>query len=157
MSSYACWRPGGSLRAPALVGFILLLGLLVTLPQQIYAQGTPGDIATCVGDAYGANVNCTANDVQLSLLIVEDAESVVCEYNEAELRFEAEVQMKAQLRATAAERYDIGIFIAEDGGDAINGECHRNYLPPPLARDGTCSISGDVCQKDDDCLPDGGT
>lgn len=32
----------------------------------------------------------------------------------------------------AARRYDLGYYLALDGGDALTGKCQREYLPPPL-------------------------
>ena len=43
--------------------------------------------------------------------------------------FEASVKFQANLVAGANERWDIGMFIALDGGDARTGECARNFLP----------------------------
>lgn len=44
----------------------------------------------------------------------------------------ATIQLSGSLLINASARYDIGIFIAEDGGDAKTGSCFREYLPPPL-------------------------
>ena len=43
------------------------------------------------------------------------------------------VKLQAELVATAQDRYDIGLFVAQDGGDARTGVCTRDYLAPPLA------------------------
>ena len=41
--------------------------------------------------------------------------------------------VQAELEAGANERYDIGLFLALDGGDAFTGQCHHEALAPPLA------------------------
>jgi hypothetical protein len=61
------------------------------------------------------------------------------------------LNLEAWLLATSLERYDIGIFLALDGGAANTGSCQHHYLPPPLASGGTCSVSGGDCKKDTDC------
>ena len=79
---------------------------------------------TCIDDVTNVTNNCTANDVQLGL-IVEVQQSDGCDFPGDT----AQVQLQGALRATSAERYDIGIFIALDGGTARTGVCHHNYLP----------------------------
>jgi hypothetical protein len=61
------------------------------------------------------------------------------------------LNLEAWLLATSLERYDIGIFLALDGGTADTGSCQHYYLPPLLASGGACSVSGDGCKKDADC------
>lgn len=83
---------------------------------------------SCLDNVTGVTNNCTANDVRLAV-IAEIVESDGCDFPGDT----AQVQIQTSLIATAAERYDIGIFIALDGGTARTGSCHHNYLPPPLA------------------------
>src|SRR5262245_3535756 len=85
---------------------------------------------TCIDDVTGKQApnNCTANDVQLGL-IADVQNSDGCDFPGDT----AQVKLQAGLRATSANRWDIGIFVALDGGTARTGACHHNYLPPPLA------------------------
>ena len=100
-------------------------------------------LGTCVDDLTGRTNNCTANDVNLGLLVVID-EVDGCAFPGDT----AKVKLQAQLQATSAERWDIGMFIATDGGDARVGACQHDFLPPPLFPDndptceGTCSDAG---------------
>ncbi len=120
---------------------LALLALLATVPasQPAGAQG-----GTCIDDLTGRTNVCSANDVQLSYLLNEQQTS--CMSGEP-----VTLNLTARLIGTSAERYDIGMFLALDGGDAATGSCHHNYLPPPLAAGGTCTVSGDDCEKDADC------
>jgi hypothetical protein len=128
-----------------LLSCCLTLVVLLSFSQQALAQ-------TCVDDVTGVTNVCTANDVNLGLLVVID-EIDGCDFPGDT----AQVKLQAQLNATSAERYDIGLFIALDGGDARTGSCYQDFLPPPLfpnnspTCDGTCSISGTSCFKDADC------
>ncbi len=92
---------------------------------------------SCMDDVSGLphSANCTANDVSLSL-IAQVQESDGCSFPGDT----AQVQMQAHLIATSRERYDIGIFIALDGGTGRTGSCHHNYLPPPLAPPGVLDV-----------------
>jgi cysteine-rich repeat protein len=102
--------------------------------------------ASCIDDVTGRTNTCTANDVKLTLVTVF-SELDGCAFP-GDM---ATILTEGQLIAGANERYDIGIFLAQDGGSARTGTCFQEYLPPPLAANGTCSVSGAACQKDADC------
>ncbi|MBP1620264.1 MAG: hypothetical protein H6Q02_1031, partial [Acidobacteria bacterium] len=85
-------------------------------------------LGTCVDDLTGQINNCTANDVRLSVVV--NHQSIACELNDPA---GVDVELIGGLIAGASERYDIGMFIATDGGDAGLGECYHEYLQPPLA------------------------
>ncbi len=88
----------------------------------------PGALAgTCMDDVSPLDgLVCTANDVRVSRYnVVEGPPSVV----EGEYMT---VTLQVELVSGAGERYDIGFFVALDGGDALNGSCFREYLLPPL-------------------------
>jgi hypothetical protein len=113
-------RLGQLLRLPAVTAF--LAGVAV-------AGAHPAAAQTCMEDKVDAELrplNCTANDVQLAGFLVVDGPGA-CVAGEP-----IEVTLKAALAAGAAERYDIGLFIALDGGEALTGQCLQDYLPPPL-------------------------
>lgn len=83
----------------------------------------------CVRD-YQAGAVCTANDVRLDSLtpvsVVEDCTTGTI--GSATVIFEALVSA-----AGSPDRFDIGIFIALDGGDALTGDnCLHDFLEPPL-------------------------
>lgn len=100
------------------LGLILTLGMAVFgIPQSAYAQ-------TCMEDVAGlGSLVCTANDVSLAAYDVISGPAT-CVAGET-----ITVQMKANLESNANARYDIGLFIALDGGDALTGSCHNDYLP----------------------------
>jgi hypothetical protein len=106
---------------PAVIAGFLIACLL--------AAGSPAAAQNCLEDRVGASLrplNCTANDVRgASLLVVEGPGA--CVAGEP-----IDVTLKVGVIARAVERYDIGLFIALDGGNALTGQCLQDYLPPPL-------------------------
>lgn len=109
------------------------------------------DVVEALDGANAVPLNCTANDVNLAIYHVLSGppSCVAGEY--------VTVQLRAEAVAGASERYDIGLYVALDGGDALRGECHQAYLPPPLKPDAsnpnpTCSVSTTTaCLTDGDC------
>ena len=131
------------LRAPTLAMLTLLTLLTpLTVSQPASAQG-----GSCIDDVTGWTNVCDAGEVWLGSL-VNDVD-MSCMPGEA-----ITLHLTAGLLATALERYDIGLFLALDGGTANTGSCLQTYLPPPLASGGTCSVSGSDCKKDTDCPAD---
>ena len=100
-----------------------VLGVVGLASGQAAAQ----DAVCADGGPQGA-LNCVAGDVKLatlSLLSVVDG----CDY----LGDTATITMKAELVGTSQDRYDVGVFIATDGGTAHTGTCYHDFLPPALA------------------------
>jgi hypothetical protein len=132
----------------------LAVAALLCAPSSLVAQLGQESTLTCIEDAVGESLQCTANDTRLGLLIVADPNATCMPVEGEPGQYEATVNMQARLESTAAQRYDLNMFIAEDGGNARTGSCHINYLPNEpnaLSPGGTCSISGDACLKDEDC------
>ena len=94
------------------------------------AVQAPAGTDTCLEDAFGGDTNCTSNDVRVSQYILVDGPTE-CLPGEV-----IQVKLQAELVAGAQDRYDIGLFIAQDGGDALTGTCFRDYLAPPLKAEG---------------------
>lgn len=84
----------------------------------------------CIEDAAGRALQCTANDVEISRYILVEGP------DECQLGETIKVKLQAELRANAQDRYDIGLYIAQDGGNARRGSCYRDFLAPPLASTG---------------------
>lgn len=126
------------------VSLMTLLGLLALLAAGLAAQPAIAQESGCIDDlTYRTNV-CAANDVEISTLYSIRAGS--CFPGDT-----VTLDLIARLLATSDVRYDIGIFLALDGGRADTGTCHHDYLPPPLESGGTCSVSGGDCNKDAEC------
>jgi len=109
-----------------LIGAAGLVASLV-LPAVALAQGEQGNV--CVRDYRGGAV-CTANDVRIEALtvvsVVEDCVSGTP--GETEVVFETLVSS-----AGSPDRYDIGLFLALDGGSARDGDnCYHDFLSGPL-------------------------
>lgn len=84
--------------------------------------------SVCVRD-YSAGLDCTASDVAITALapvtILEDCASG--DPTTAEAVFEVWVS------ASGANSFDIGLFLALDGGSALSGgNCLHDYLEPPI-------------------------
>ncbi len=84
----------------------------------------------CMQDLSGKKLQCTANDVRVRQFTLVEGPG------ECQIGEPIRVRLQAQLESGANERYDIGLFVAQDGGDALTGACFQDYLPPPLAAQG---------------------
>jgi uncharacterized repeat protein (TIGR01451 family) len=102
---------------------VLLTAVAVMASTGIaFAQET-GNV--CVQD-YRPGITCTANDVKISLFYVNQVAPVCQNVGDT-----ATAYMTAQLVATSNLRYDIGLFVAMDGGSALSGDsCYHDYLHP---------------------------
>lgn len=81
----------------------------------------------CMADVYGDTLNCTANDVRVAQYTLVEGPA------ECLPGSTIRVKLQAELIAGAQNRYDVGLFVAQDGGAALTGSCFRDYLAPPLA------------------------
>jgi hypothetical protein len=102
----------------------LLLGLFVVVVPSMAQGGVQG--AVCV-ESYTPGARCTANDVRLEELIMVNLVEGCTQGTIGEMEAEFEGLVSA---VGSPDRYDIGLFIALDGGDAINagGTCFHGYL-----------------------------
>ncbi len=94
---------------------------------QVVALGESGDV--CVKD-FRSGAVCTANDVRIDDLIVVSVSEECAEGTPGE----TEVVFKALVSSDGSpNRYDIGMFLALDGGSARDGDsCYHDYLDSPL-------------------------
>ena len=112
------------LKGVALVATMIAMGLSGTP-----VQAETVDKAPCMQDAAGFNLNCSANDIQLSEVTEEDINIIKpCLYPGDTTTFTAEFTTVL----TAKARHDLGIYFAIDGdvnGDgALTGECSVSSL-----------------------------
>ncbi|HEY2775737.1 MAG TPA: hypothetical protein VGK20_16975 [Candidatus Binatia bacterium] len=94
---------------------------------------------SCLEDRIGEPVNCTANDVRITdfhdIVVTDDG----CAFAGDTVTFNAVLTVVT----TATQRYDIGLFIGEDGRQALTGDCRVRVLPtspPPFV-----DLDGDTC------------
>lgn len=116
-----------SLRLPVGIFFALSLALVLAGSGPAFAQGESGNV--CVRDYRGGAV-CTANDVRIEALNVVSVNETCIggTPGETEVVFEALVSS-----AGSPNRYDIGLFLALDGGSARDGDsCYHDFLSGPL-------------------------
>jgi uncharacterized repeat protein (TIGR01451 family) len=104
--------------------FILLVALLV-LGLVLRAQSSGNLCLRDAADFDQPNI-CNAKDVPSAAFeLAEGVES--CVPGE-----EIQVKIKARVSAGSSQRYDLGFYVAEDGGDAVarGTTCFRDYLHP---------------------------
>lgn len=98
------------------LGLVLGLGATFGAPDAVLAQA---------GACFEGARNCTAGDADAPLLEVVGAPIDPCDYPGDT----ATVLIRAGLAANT-DRYDVGLSIAMDGGDADSGQCYRSFLTP---------------------------
>ncbi len=125
---------GRLMLAAVAVPLIALVALVMGTQGIATAQGnwimapTPGvDYRVgnyCVQDCTDmAGARCTANDVRIASITPGLAE-VCINANDY-----ASAQFKVELKTGATDRYDIGLFVATDGGSALSGNnCYHDFL-----------------------------
>jgi hypothetical protein len=102
--------------------------LVIGLAIGTVLAWTPQALATnnCIQDKVNFNLQCTSNDVRVAGF------NVLSGPTECVTGDDITVTLQAEEIAGASERYDIGLFVALDGGNALTGSCLQDYLPPPL-------------------------
>jgi hypothetical protein len=125
----------------------LLLGLFVVAVPSMAQGGEQGNV--CV-QVYTPGATCTANDVRLEELIIVNLVNGCTQPPVGFMEAEYEALVSA---AGSPDRYDIGFFIALDGGDAMDaaGTCYHGYLdaiaqpltPAPVYGDWYPILAGD--------------
>jgi len=81
--------------------------------------------AACLRDAFGSSVNCTANDVRITDVINVQVLDDGCASATDTVTFSGTLKVVT----TAETRYDIGLFIGNDGEQALTGSCFVAALP----------------------------
>jgi hypothetical protein len=87
----------------------------------------------CMQQAAGFGLQCTANDVSLALtsgLQVVDKDPNTTGVQGCLFPGDtATISFVGQFQVTDKERYDVGVWIAQDGGDAYTGKCAVANFP----------------------------
>lgn len=132
----------------ALPSLAILLGAPAVAQQTVHETACMATRAQADG---GYALNCTANDIRIAsaeILPGTDGKPVACPYPGAEVSFRAQFTVET----TATERFDVGLWFAEDGDPnndgALTGSCGVSTLPvgpmPFVNIDGV-SQPGDSC------------
>ena len=168
-----CQRLAARRSLLAALSVVATLGLFGGV-RQAHAQCNPvANGLTCMDDVTSCSLNCTANDVTLAVYNISGTCSVggaPCIVNNSPACTgtcvpdlinctpgePVTVSLQAQLVAGANERWDIGIYLALDGGDALTGSCLRTFLNviplEPGTTQGTCSGDASImCTNDAAC------
>jgi hypothetical protein len=120
-----------SCRAPALgvvaLSCLLALGGLGQAPAAHAQQQIENGCMQEVYNQYNGaqTLNCTANDIQIAAVTNVNITDDGCAFAGDTVTFDATLEVLL----TAEDRHDIGIYIAQDGGDALTGDCLVTILP----------------------------
>ena len=96
--------------------------------------------------------SCTASDVVTTLTIVE----ILSPNNQCEADGKIDLRLTTEFDPTAAKRYDLGLFIADDGGPVNNGaSCVGTIAPLPTFPDLDSDLCGDLNGLNTGPLPQG--
>ena len=88
-------------------------------------EGTNWELGNFCVDDYQSGSVCTANDVVIANISPSIEEACMA------IGDTATVQFTVKLLANATTRYDIGLFVATDGGSAQTGNsCYHDFLQP---------------------------
>ena len=120
-------RPQASSPARSPSRFARLAAVAFAALALLPSRALAGANGACMGTEFGGNLNCTANDVSISAIDVLQIVDGCSGPGDT-----AQLKLRATLQVTSNERYDIGWYIATDGGDAQTGSCFKEYLPPPF-------------------------
>ena len=88
----------------------------------------PDPAPSCIEEVAGETLNCTANDVGIAVAVAESPVIDGCDDGPNDT---ATFNLLADLQSTATERYDIGIYLALDAGNARTGNCSVSDLTVP--------------------------
>ena len=106
------------------------------------AGGVTLNHQVCIDDANPKDsLVCRANDVSIQLPITDLVISKPCAF----LGDTANVSFVAKFYLTAQDRYDIGVWIAEDGGDALTGTCSVSDFPSSPSPVPWTNTDADTC------------
>lgn len=109
---------------------VLLQSLLMVLPMaaaSLAVAAPPYPTNMCAADRR-ANLNCTANDVEVARLQVLNNVTTCVAGQPVTL------DLRAYLHLNASDRHDIGIFMAQDGKSPV--------IPSSSGGSGTCAVFG---------------
>jgi hypothetical protein len=103
------------------------------------------DVGLCVqdqalldNDPNNNNLQCTANDVTIAKYnILNGVTSCIAGED-------VTVELQAEVVGGSQARYDIGLFIALDGGTGLTGLCSRDFLTPTATVGGSTNLTSGV-------------
>lgn len=122
------------------------IAVLTLLP---FVQPNAALAAACVQTAFGGNLNCTAGDTRVAEITAMNVVDPCTGVGDT-----ATIQLRLRIVANAANRYDIGYYVALDGGDAYTGNCYNGILTPVSATPSPASGSGPYLDDDGDACGD---
>jgi hypothetical protein len=121
--------------------FLVAVGwLFATQGAQAQSQLYDGCMQD-VANRYGGpgNLNCTANDISITAVTLPLSPPDPCDFLGDTTTF----SVIAEVQSTATARYDIGVYLSLDSGNALTGSCLISTLPyTPTNNNGVCTAAG---------------
>jgi len=119
----------------------MALALLAAVAAQAFgvSEAHAGAASACMQDQAGTSLGCTSGDVKVAsfdLLSVVDGCTGPSDT--------ATVNLRANLLVGANTRYDIGFYLALDGGDGKTGSCYKEWLDPVKSPQGTDPTGAEI-------------
>ena len=118
LKKYPIWVERVESVRMAVAGLMLSVSLAQTATVSAQAPNCMQDVAGL------GTLTCTAADVKIGQITRSGGPDSCVKGQPISL------PLQAELVAGANERYDIGVFVGLDGGNAITGQCYRDYLNP---------------------------
>ena len=125
------------------------LAAIAALTLLAFAEPNAVLAAACVQTAFGGNLNCTAGDTRVAEITAMNVVDPCTGVGDT-----ATIQLRLRIVANAANRYDIGYYVALDGGNAYTGNCYNGILTPVSATPSPASGSGPYLDDDGDACGD---
>ena len=91
------------------------------------ASGAKAAVNNCLDDVYTGMLSCAAGDTTITSITATNVTDPCTGPGDT-----ATADIDITVSSTSANRYDVGFYIAQDGGNAFTGSCIQGYLPPPL-------------------------
>src|SRR5678815_2872071 len=120
-------------------GGLRRIAVVMLLATSIGATATRANAQSCVDDVTGETNNCKSEDVSITSIVVKSGGLIDGCTSTADT---ATVDLVVTVTASEPTRYDIGLYIALDGGDARTGICSHQFLGPALSPPGVLDLTG---------------
>jgi uncharacterized repeat protein (TIGR01451 family) len=89
---------------------VLVLGSGAAQAASLFSPPYPTDL--CAGDRFGTNLNCTANDVQITKIVITPGSNPPAGCTGGST---LSLSLDVTMQFNSANRYDVGIFLSQDG------------------------------------------
>ncbi len=123
----------------------------IVLAVLISVAAAPSGAAPCASADYtgGGTLNCTAGDTGVAAISGVNITDPCSGVGDT-----ATIDLQLTIQSTSQNRYDIGYYVALDGGNAYTGSCYHGFLTPVSLTPAPGSGSGPYLESDGDACGD---